>query len=171
MVILMIPLIGVMALAVDGFMIMDYGVQQESNAEFAALSGIKEFRKRYIELNDSFTNSRNAAVSKAAQIAGTNTTVGNGNVSNMANGIFDPTYGEIQLGHLLPDNKFIESPDQATFDSRSTLRAAVRVLLKTNDKNSVKARFSKILNFSAFHSQREAICFYNQVSGVYGILQ
>ena len=80
MAVLAVPLIGLIALAVDGFFIMTFDVQQDSNAEYSALAAIKEFR----ELGSTpYSTKVSLATNKAARVAGLNFYVGNKGASQI----------------------------------------------------------------------------------------
>jgi hypothetical protein len=185
MTILLVPLLGVIALAVDGFLMMNLDVQQDSNAEYAALAAVRDLAEsRANSIPNppmmSFYARVASARAKAEKVANSNFYLGNNHEKQLRGGIFEPAYGEIIFGHVdtgpgvfVPCEPTAAIPcDASNYNNQATINypEAVQVNLRTNSNNSVKSMFAQIVGKNDSNGSAKSIAYVN-IHGVFGILR
>ena len=173
MAILLVPLISVMAFAIDSFILMTSGIQQDNNAEYTALSALKEFREGSVA--DRFTR----AEGRAALIAGQNFYIGNPEaIQSGSSGFTDGTAGQLTFGHIDFNNSFIPAQPLLDRNNQLVLDAlgqpiynAVRVDMHTNNSNSMVVRFGNLFGASNVNLRTSVVAYVDINTGVYGFVR
>ena len=152
----LIPLIGVFALFFDGARVFTSKLQQEANAEYAAISALEEYTVKrdsgVYPLPEWFPK----AIEKAEKSGGLNLYVASNRNGKEVNsgGLFSGEDGEIKFG--MWSGGFIETNDISKIDS-------VMVILKNRTGKEMISYFATVAGFKSFTSVSSAIAYYDQV--------
>lgn len=169
---MIVPLLAVAAVAVDGFLIMTSGIQQDNNAEYAALAALKEFRNSPIH-QDRFDK----AARRAESISGLNFYVGAPGAAQMQEGGLDGERGNISFGHIRADGKFAAGPmmnavNQPVMDHHGMpVFNAISVELHTAGDSGIIARFSRIFGLTRVNVASTVTAWFDADGGQYRILR
>ena len=156
-VLVIVPLIGMLALIVDGARIISSKSEQEANAEYAALAAMEEFKFCIDEQLLSYNVCKSNSINKAELSGGLNKYVAsNKNSSEVdANGLSGGSQGSVKFG-IFNGTTFQENTDPNFIN-------AVKVNLNTLDNNAFQTIFSKIVGYRRFNSKSSAIVYYDSI--------
>lgn len=167
--IMLVPLIGAIALALDGFQIMTANIQQDSNAEYAAIAAIKEFHTN----PGNFVERTSAAARKAGAVAGSNFYIGTHHANQMPGNNFEGNdrFGELKFGVMDSSRTFYECTTEGEYLSLKSMYPydAVKVILKLNNDSNIKATFASVLNIASFNSSNETMSFFDESTNTISI--
>jgi len=144
-----IALLACIALAVDGFFLIGAKLQQDNNAEYAALMALEEF----IASRDTVR-----ARERAEAIAGKNFYLTQPTDAPINSGtfVFDDstnTKGRLTLGNW--------NPDTGIFDPENGDVNAIQVTLTTSPEGSIKLHFASVVGFQSVGTSSTATAYYD----------
>jgi hypothetical protein len=167
----MLPLIALLALAVDGYSLLASDLEQHNNAEYSALSALR------LALNPATNSVVTAripqAIERAEQIAGSNRYLGNRNATQvLAHELRDKKAGIVTFGFWDRSTRiFIEGgnclPDGAINANSVQVALKTQVGDSLRESSRLKAIFSTIFGYKRFDSQARAIAYWDQLRSLY----
>jgi len=145
-VLVLVPLLGCIALAVDGFIIMTGKIQQERIVESAALSGLEHYMT---------TQNSELAVQRAEQTVLANSMVAMQGKELVEEGkMISGEQGRIELGEFEVNTLHFTPRIGGPFN-------ALRVELTNDGGRSIVALFAGVLGFKSFTLRSAAIAYYD----------
>jgi uncharacterized membrane protein len=159
------PLIACFALMVDGGNIFTSKLQQEANAEYAAMAALEEFI--FCREQDRITNFNTCAqrsIVVAEQTANLNLYLGSNhnNETMPANGLVNRTHGKLEFGLYI--NNFAPANAVGIVNS-----AKVELNNTATNSNRLKSYFSHVLGIKGFDIISSGIAAYNSTRASSGL--
>lgn len=158
MAIAILPLMCLLALAVDGFIVMTSSLQQHNNAEYAALAALDTYLNT---AGASETDRKNIALQKAESVASLNLYIGNPSQQQVyTNDLKNGTGGIVVFGFW--------DRELRTFRPGGPDINSVRVTLKTRSgpvSTAIKSLFARVMGFSEVNISSTATAFFDPNPG------
>jgi Flp pilus assembly protein TadG len=157
-------LIACLGLMVDGSNLINSRLEQEANAEYAALASLQEFINQRERWGGNFTTALNSAITKAEDSGSLNIYTG----SNKERREVQPSSLASQESGSVKFGIWNEATGQFSETSNFFAINAVRVYLKTSSSNLMKTFFARIFKAKYAQVSSEAIAYYKDANEFLG---